>query len=281
MGRFSRGWALAGQSWRVLKSDRSLVVFPVLSATFSTIVAALIFLPAAVVEGLFAGGAQSNENSPVIAAAIVAVMYISTFIAIYFNVALAACAVRSLQGEDTSVGYGISAATSRLGAILGWSLIAATIGLVLRVLRDRLPIAGQIAVALVGAAWSVATFFVIPIIALEGQGPWQSLKRSVTIIKARWGESAVGGATISLASTLIGVAVVIVSVAGAIALVSVGLQVLGFALVAVGAVAVLVVTAVSTALSQIFRVAVYQFAVTEQTPRGFDGEMLQGAFSRR
>jgi len=281
MGRFSRGWALAGQSWRVLKSDRSLVVFPVLSATFSTIVAALIFLPAAVVEGLFAGGAQSNENSPVIAAAIVAVMYISTFIAIYFNVALAACAVRSLQGEDTSVGYGISAATSRLGAILGWSLIAATIGLVLRVLRDRLPIAGQIAVALVGAAWSVATFFVIPIIALEGQGPWQSLKRSVTIIKARWGESAVGGATISLASTLIGVAVVIVSVAGAIALVSVGLQVLGFALVAVGAVAVLVVTAVSTALSQIFRVAVYQFAVTEQTPRGFDGEMLQAAFSRR
>lgn len=281
MGRFSRGWALAGQSWRVLKSDRSLVVFPVLSATFSTIVAALIFLPAAVVEGLFSGGAEANQNSPVIAAAIVAVMYISTFIAIYFNVALAACAVRSLQGEDTSVGYGISAATSRLGAILGWSLIAATIGLVLRVLRDRLPIAGQIAVALVGAAWSVATFFVIPVIALEGQGPWQSLKRSVTIIKARWGESAVGGATISLASTLIGVAVVIVSVAGAIALVSVGLQVLGFALVAVGAVAVLVVTAVSTALSQIFRVAVYQFAVTAQTPRGFDGEMLQGAFSRR
>jgi hypothetical protein len=122
---------------------------------------------------------------------------------------------------------------------------------------------------------------VIPVIALEGQGPWQSLKRSVTIIKARWGESAVGGATISLASTLIGVAVVFISVTGAMALASVGLQVLGFALVAVGAVAVLVVTAVSTALSQIFRVAVYQFAVTEQTPRGFDGEMLQAAFSRR
>jgi membrane protein YdbS with pleckstrin-like domain len=220
MGRFSRGWALAGQSWRVLTNDRSLVVFPVLSATFSTIAAALIFLPAAVVEGMFSGGAEANQNSPVIAAAIVAVLYVSTFIAIYFNVALAACAVRSLQGEDTSVSYGMTAATRRLGPILGWSLIAATIGLALRVLRERLPIAGQIAV-------------------------------------------------------------VFISVTGAMALASVGLQVLGFALVAVGAVAVLVVTAVSTALSQIFRVAVYQFAVTEQTPRGFDGEMLQAAFSRR
>ncbi len=98
-------------------------------------------------------------------------LYVSTFIAIFFNVALAACAARSLRGEDTKVGEGLSAAMRRIGPILGWTLVAGTVGLILRILEDRFPIAGRIAVWIAGAAWAVATFFVIPVIALEGTGP--------------------------------------------------------------------------------------------------------------
>ena len=107
----------------------------------------------------------------------------STFIAVFFNVALAACAVRSLRGEDTTVGEGIPAALQRVGPILGWTLVAATVGLILRLVEERVPLAGRIAVWIAGAAWAVATFFVIPVLALEGGGPWRSLMRSVAVVK--------------------------------------------------------------------------------------------------
>ncbi|MGZ8815615.1 MAG: DUF6159 family protein [Mycobacterium sp.] len=99
---------------------------------------------------------------------------------------------RSLRGEDTKVGEGLSAAMRRIGPILGWTLVAFTVGLVLRFLENRFPIAGRIAVWISGAAWAIATFFVVPVIALEGTGPFRSPKRSVQVVKAKWGEGATG-----------------------------------------------------------------------------------------
>ena len=91
-----------------------------------------------------------DQNNPIVGVAAIVTIYVSTFIAIFFNVALAACAARSLRGEDTKVGEGISAAMRRIGPILGWTLVAGTVGLVLRVLEDRFPIAGRIAVWIAG-----------------------------------------------------------------------------------------------------------------------------------
>ena len=54
--------------------------------------------------------------------------------------------------------------------------------------------------------------------------------------------------------------------------------------IAVGAIAVaavIVVSIVSSALTPIFRVAVYQYAVTGETPVAFDSELLQNAFDGR
>ena len=136
MDRISRGWALTKQSWGVLKSDRSLVIFPMLSTVFALIAVAVIWLPTASMSGVLAGEAI-NENDPAYYFAAAATAYVSTFIAVFFNVALAACAVRSLRGEDTTVGEGIRAALQRIGPILGWTLVAATVGLILRLVEER------------------------------------------------------------------------------------------------------------------------------------------------
>ena len=136
MDRISRGWALTKQSWGVLKSDRSLVIFPMLSTIFALIAVAVIWLPTASMSGVLAGEAI-NENDPAYYIAAAATAYVSTFIAVFFNVALAACAVRSLRGEDTTVGEGIRAALQRIGPILGWTLVAATVGLILRLVEER------------------------------------------------------------------------------------------------------------------------------------------------
>lgn len=276
MGRIRRGWALSQQSWQVLKNDRSLVLFPVLSTLFAVLAAIAIWAPTLLLRGVF-GGNQVDNQDPVYYIAGVATAYVSTFIAIFFNVALAACAVRSMRGEDTRVAEGIAAAARRIGPILGWSVVATTVGLVLKALEERLPTLARLAADLVGAAWAVATFFVIPVIALEGTGPFRSLRRSVDTIKARWGESAAGAATIGVVTFLVALVVVV----GGIALIAARLAPLGLAVLAATFAVAVVISFISTALSQIFRVAVYQYAVTGETVGGFDHRLLQAAFVAR
>jgi Family of unknown function (DUF6159) len=280
MDRISRGWALTKQSWRVLKSDRSLAVFPILSTIFALIAVAAIWLPTASMSGVFAGEAV-NENNPGYYVAAVVTAYVSTFIAVFFNVALAACAVHSMQGEDTTVGEGIRFALQRIGPILGWTFVAATVGLILRIVEERVPVAARIAVWIAGAAWAVATFFVIPVLALERSGPWRSIKRSVAVVTARWGEGATGTVAISAVTELVVVIVMVGGAACGIVLFAAGLQQLAIAVIAIAVAAVIVVSIVSSALTEIFRVAVYQYAVTGATPGAFDNALLQNAFDGR
>lgn len=278
MDRIRRGWALTGQSWEILKRDRSLVIFPLLSTIFGIIAVVAIWLPALLVRGVFEGR-PIDEHDPVFYIAGLAMAYVSTFIAIFFNVALAACAARSMRGEDTKVGEGIKAAANRIGPILGWSFVTTTVGLILRAIEHRVPLAGKIVVWLAGAAWAIATFFVVPVVALEGTGPLQSLKRSAAVVKARWGEGATGAATIGVVTFLVSFAIAVVGGAGASVLAAAGVPLLAGAFVAIAIAAILVVSFISSALSQIFRVAVYQYAVSGQAPGGFDGRMLQSAFA--
>ncbi|WP_099040855.1 DUF6159 family protein [Mycobacterium neglectum] len=277
MGRISSGWALTKQSWAVLKNDRSLVIFPILSAVFAAIALVVIWVPTVITAGLLQNGTV-DENNPIIAVGAVVTIYTSTFTVIFFNVALAACAARSLRGEDTRVGEGISAAMGRIGPILGWTLVAGTVGLILQILENRFPIAGRIAVWIAGAAWAIATFFVIPVIALEGTGPFRSLKRSVQVVKAKWGEGATGQVAISAVTGLIVFVLVLAGFGAGFALFSAGLAPLGIAVGAVAAAAVIVVAIVSSALNSIFRVAVYQYAATGQAPAAFDAQLVQTAF---
>lgn len=120
MDSIKRGWALVRQSLRVLKGDLSLMIFPILSTIFGISAVVAIWVAAALVKGLFEGH-HVQKNDPVVIAAGLASAYVSTFIAIFFNVALAACAVGSMRGEDTKVSEGISAAMRRLGPIVGWA----------------------------------------------------------------------------------------------------------------------------------------------------------------
>jgi Family of unknown function (DUF6159) len=252
-------------------------MFPILSAIFVMIALAAIGVPALIVSGVTAAEDidQSNPFYYLIAAV---AMYTSTFIAIFFNVALAACAARSLRGQDTTVGEGLRAARQRIGPILGWTLVACTVGLMLQVLQDRVPLAGRIATWIAEAAWSIATFFVVPVIALEGLGPIQALRRSVDVVKAKWGESAAGSVAITALTVPIAFLVALLGGAGAVLLIAMGLQPLGVAIIGATVAGVIMISVVSSALAGIFRVAVYEFAATGQTVAAFDSGLLQTAF---
>jgi hypothetical protein len=281
MGSMSRGWALTRQSWQVLKSDASLVIFPILSSISGCIALAAIWAPTLLLRGVFEGHHHIDRHDPVFYAAGVVTAYVSTFIAIFFNVALAACAARAMNGEDTTVGQGFSAAFSRIGQILGWTFVTTTVGLILRALEDRVPFLGKIAAWIAGAAWAIATFFVVPVLALEGTGPVESLKRSSSVVKARWGEGVTGAATIAAATWVISFVLLIFGAAGAGALMVVNQPMLAIVVAAIAVAGMIIVSMISAALGQIFRVAVYQYAVSGQAPGGFEPQLLQQAFARR
>jgi hypothetical protein len=278
MGAMSRGWVLTKQSWAVLCNDRSLAIFPILSTIIALMALVAVWLPTAVLTGLFFD--IVDDNNPIFGVASVVTCFVTTFIGIFFNVALASCAARSLRGEDTRVGEGFAAAMRRMGPILGWTAVAGTVGVLLSTARARL-LAAQLAVWIVGAAWEVASFFAIPVIAVEGTGPWRSLKRSVEVVKARWGEGATGAAAIAVVSVLVALPLAFVAFAGVYALSSEGFSIFGFVAAAVGVAAVIVVSIISSALNGIFRVAVYLYGVTGQAPATFDAALVRSAFEHR
>jgi hypothetical protein len=279
MGRIKRGIRLAGQSWQVIKQDRSLLVFPVLSAIAIAIALAAIWGSAAL-AGVFADADSVDESNPVAIAFVVVTAYVSTFLAIFFNVALAASASRSFQGVETSVGQGLAAARDRVGQIAAWALLATTVGLALRALEERLPVAGRIAVWLVGVAWTIATYLVVPVLAHERVGPIDALKRSGSIVRRRWGESITGNVGIGLITGLLAVAVIIVF--GAIVVAVADAAVAAITVLAIGALLVAVIAVVGSALTQVFNVAVYRYATLGEGDVGpFDAADLAEAFRRK
>jgi Family of unknown function (DUF6159) len=273
-GRISRGWALAKRSFEVLRADRSLVVFPVVSGIATLGAAIAIFGPATAIYG------SSGRSEVVLVVAGIIAAYLLTFIAVFFNTALAAAAAQSLAGRDTSFTDGFDAARGRLPTIVQWSLVQGTVGLVLGLIENYLgdSIAGRIITGLANFAWSAATFFVVPVIALEGLGPKPAFHRSVTVLKARWGEGVVGSVSITGVVLLVALVPLIVLGGGGIALMA-SAPGAGAALLAVAVVIFLVAMVVAGTLNAIFRVALYQFATQGQAPGAFDSGQLQAAFA--
>lgn len=174
-------------------SDRKLLVFPLLSGFVTIIVIASFVLPL-----IFSGGALSLTTNTLAGVILLFLFYLVTyFVVIFFNVGLISCVYARLQGKDMSVRDGLSAATRNAGAILIWAVIAATVGLILRMIEDRAGAIGGIATALVGGAWSLVTLFVVPVFVFEGKGVVPAIAESWSLFKKTWGESVIGTLSIS------------------------------------------------------------------------------------
>jgi Family of unknown function (DUF6159) len=192
--RLSNGWAIALNSFAVLKENRQLILFPILSGI------SMVLVIGSFVTILFAASGwdveeirgQSNVVNYVIVFAYYLVNY---FVIVFFNTALVHCTHLYFRGEKPTIREGLRFSLSRIGAILAWAAFAATVGTILRLIQDQLGWLGKIITGLIGIVWSIATFFVVPVIAYENLGPIDAFKRSAFLMKEKWGESL--GATFS------------------------------------------------------------------------------------
>jgi len=274
-GRFARSVRMLKASWRVLRENPALMAFPVVSVVLSLLVGVFCFSTFgswATHGGRAVSGARDGLLLPSLIAA-----YPLTFISIYFSVALAEVLAGRLDGHETTTAEGFSAANKRIALIAAWSLLACTVGLALRALEQRLPLAGRIAAWLFGLAWSLATIFAVPILAYEGLGPLQTVGRSAEIFRRRWGAQVGGSIGIGAASAVIAIPLLVVLVAG-FATPGDG----GVALVVIAGAGLFALGAAVSAMEQIYRVFVYRSAVGLDTSGGpFSQEDLRSPFTKR
>jgi hypothetical protein len=266
--RIRRGWALTKKSWSLLRDHPGLLRFPLYGAAASVLATLIVVGP-----GLYLIDASSTGPGVVLLAV---GLYLLTLVGLYFSVGLAAAADMTFRGREATVADGLAVSRERFGAIAGWAALSTAVGILLSLLEDQGGIAAAIFGRLLEIGWSLITFLAVPVIALEGTGPFETLKRSAAMFRDRWGQQVTGNLAIGGAVFLLGFLPGAVLIAAGIALWASA----GFAaaiLVVLGVIVVAVAMVVSRALSGIFGVALYRYALDGEAVGGFTAGELESA----
>jgi hypothetical protein len=285
---FGQSWEIIRQSYAVLQKQKTLVLFPILSSLACLVVLISFLAPIFLIPDLFQKVVHAADNvnqqggvrrEAVWAVVAFAFYFVNYFIIVFFNAALAACAVVHFKGGEPSMSDGLAAAGRRLPQIAAWALVAATVGMILRAIEERADWIGRIIVGLLGVFWSLATYLVVPILAVEGTGPIEAIKRSTALLSKAWGEGLAGGISLGLVSLLLmlpGFLFILLGVFMANA--SPALMALGIVL---GVMYMVVMSVVLSTLKQIYVAGLYLYAAEGRLPMGYSQEVVQGAFRRK
>ena len=280
--RIGTGWELVQETWGVLWDDKKLLVFPLISLVTCLAVTAGFAAP------LWGSGyldmlmdEQNPGTEPLAYVLLFAYYFANYFVIIFFTSALVACAIMRFEGQEPTLADGIRAAGARLPQILAWSLVSASVGVLLKALESRLEYVGQLVTGLFGMAWSVTTYFVVPVLVVEKLGPIEATKRSLSILRKRWGEALAGYVGVELfawaVAFVVFIPIVLACVLGGMGVANgnLVLAVFGFGT----AISILLVgAAVTAALHGILLAAVYLYAVRGELPSQFPRATLEGAF---
>jgi len=278
LDRVSNSWQLVKASAAVLQADKELILFPIISASLSVLVVFTFAVPA-ILAGLFTSGFPAASEFPAAGYAFAFLFYAVQYFVIFFcNTALVGAALIRLRGGDPTVGDGFRIAASRLGPILGYALIAATVGMVLRAISERSGVLGRLVVSLVGLAWNLATYLVVPVLVVEDVGPVEAVRRSASYLRQTWGEQIAGNLGIGVVFGLISFGTLVAGIALFMAAAGTKSAPLMILVAACGVTALVMIGLISSALSGVYAAAVYRYAAEGQTGTFFTPAMVKNAF---
>jgi hypothetical protein len=278
---FSRSWELVKASWAILRADKELIVFPIVSM-IGMILVSIAFIIPSIAAGVFdsvASGGRGRGGEGVLSLIVGFLFYVVIYSVIFFaNTALVGAAMMRLRGEDPTLRDGFRIASEHATSIFGYAVISATVGVVLNAVARRAGFLGQIVISLIGFAWNVATYLVVPVLVVEKLGPIEAIKRSAALLRATWGEQLVGNFSmggiffvIGFVGTLI-LALPICALSGSNSAAVIALPIVLMVIfwVALGI--------VSSTLQGIFTAALYRYATEGTTGGMFDENLVQNAF---
>jgi hypothetical protein len=274
VGRISNAWRIAQASWRVLSKDRELMAVPVVAG-----VAALVAFGAIALPGyLLLGGSDAVETSNIVLWIVTVLAVVAaTWVSAIGQAAVVAGAAERMDGGDPDLSSAYAAARARAGRLLEWALLATVVAIVLDQIEQRLGILGRIVSWIGSVAFGVLSFLALPVILFEDVGAIEAFKRSSALVRRTWGEQV----TFNFGLGVLGMLVMIPGVALGALLVASGV----LPLQAVGVVALVVwvvaVAAVTSALSAVFKAALYRWANGLAVDPAFDDGDFSNAFRHR
>jgi len=277
--RVARSWQLIRASASVVAADKELLVFPLLSMVAGLLVLASFIAPALALDWL----ESSAEGWEPITYLWLFGLYVSSyFVVFFFNTALVGAALMRMEGGDPTIGDGLRIAVARAGSILGYAVIAATVGVLLRAVEERVGWLGRIIVGLLGVAWTVASFLVVPILVSRDVGPLQAVKESAALLRRTWGENVIGMTGLGLVFGFAYVALIVLVLAAGLVASQLQQPLLFIAGLGVVVLAGIGLAALHATLQGIYSAALYRYATgAAVSVEGFDAELLQGAFATR
>ena len=275
-GRFSRSLELAKASFAVVRADKELLLLPVMSVFALIVIVLSLAVPVAVLGGFSTEAAQSEPLAMLGALIFYVVTY---FVALFFNAALVGAAMIRMDGGNPTLGDGLRIAWARKGRILGYALIAATVGMILRAIEERVGWLGSLVVKLIGVAWAVATFLVVPVLVTRDVGPVGAVKESAELLRSTWGENLIGNFGLGLVFMLVYFAWIGLFIAVAVLASNTGYVALIAAVVLFGVVGLLAISALQATMQGVYAAALYRHATRPDAPvPGFPPELMANAF---
>lgn len=279
MGRLATTWELMKSSWRILLQDKPLLLLPLVSG-----LAGLLVLAAFIVPFISTGaGGWRGESTPTLTTYIVGFCYYlcNFFVIYFFNAALVDYVVTRLRGDEPTIGNSLREAASCAPQIAMWAVAAATVGVVLQTIQSRAGFLGKLVAGFLGIAWTLITFFVVPLIVIERKGAIESISDSTAMVRKTWGQQVVSGVGYGLIGFLLTLPAIVIGILLLVLLGAGGAQ--GFApyaLVVVACIAwIIAVAVVVSALKAIFGVVLYMYAKTGKVPPGFAEQDLRNAIT--
>ena len=261
------GKPLLRQAWTLLMRDPSMIVLLVIGGMASGAAFLLVAGPAELARG----SSLEKSSNPVAFAVLAVALLASTFVSTFFTGAVVAAAMERADGGDPDVSSALAAAWARRGPLLAWAAFATAVGLALRAL-ERWGVAGLLVRVLAGAAWTVGTWFAVPVIMAEGTMPIDTVRRSVDVLSTRFGTNVRATVRFGLEWLLVYVGIIAVAAFGVVVLMTgvsrhqaMGL-VLGVVIVLVGVVGLFVASAFQQALSAYLRTVLYRYATDQPIP---------------
>ena len=283
IGRLRASFLLFKESWRFLAADKEMLFIPLIATILNIFLFGILITVAALVSSgmggdpMFTGDTLSRVDY---------VFIFAFYVVGAFTLAISQAGIihtvytRAHDGNAT-LGQSLGAAFSHAGSLFVWSLITSTVGLVLRIVSDRSELIGKIVAAVTGAAWSIATFFVVPAMVISKKSAFGSIPHSLTVFKQTWGETLVSNFSLSLfffiANILALLSFVGIVIAG-VSIESLPLILLAFVLVIIW---IVLASLVQAALQGVIKTLLYIYATENTIPSNFNSELLQAMMSRR
>ncbi len=268
---FGRAFQLLKESYAVIKQDKRIMLFPVISSVISAgiLISLFVFIYLDSKNQIFVNQ-DFTPYYPVMLLSYLAIYFVGTF----FNASLMSCAQIMLNGGRPTLKDGIHNATKNLHKIIMWSLISGTISIVLRIIAERSGLIGRIVTAVIGMAWSTATFLALPIMIFEESNVIGSIKKSMYLLKKTWGENLIGQGSLGVICLVLLIPAIILVL---VSIITVGISglpvVLGLMLFYIFLVCVVIST-----LETVFKVALYNYAATGKIPSSFSSDVITKSF---